>query len=336
MDAVALLLPRLDGATRTEWLLYGAPAAGAYAAALGGLAALHGAARRRGPVRLPSAQTYDATQRAGVGSWPLARGLRSARAARLRMSAGARLARPAARGRPAARAARGGAAPRELRRGAGRCAADDALSAGLRLLRDNATPTRGSTTAPRRLAARSSSSIRAATTRCSPAARVYAETPDPARSRLDARVRLSRSSCVDPNRRWPWLAHAALLAKHRLHDLPLARRYAAAIDRYTTAPDVPLWARQMEIFILEDMNELEAARIMLGGLLESGDDPRSGRGPLPEQRLEELEASAAQLVVSVRRICRNLDDLDARRLQFLSHCFVTMLVLAQGLAYKRY
>jgi hypothetical protein len=26
----------------------------------------------------------------------------------------------------------------------------------------------------------------------------------------------------------------------------------------------------MEIFILEDMNELEAARIMLGGLIESG------------------------------------------------------------------
>ena len=28
----------LDGVTRTEWLLYGTPAAGAYAAALGGLA----------------------------------------------------------------------------------------------------------------------------------------------------------------------------------------------------------------------------------------------------------------------------------------------------------
>ena len=78
---------------------------------------------------------------------------------------------------------------------------------------------------------------------------------------------------LDPNRRWPWLAHAALLAKHRLKDLPLARRYAAAIDRHTTAVDVPLWARQMEIFILEDMNELEAARIMLGGLLASGRIP---------------------------------------------------------------
>jgi hypothetical protein len=37
LDGVALLLPRLDAVTRTEWLLYGAPAAGAYALALGSL-----------------------------------------------------------------------------------------------------------------------------------------------------------------------------------------------------------------------------------------------------------------------------------------------------------
>lgn len=37
VDAVALVLPRLEDATRTEWLLYGAPAPGAYAAVLGAL-----------------------------------------------------------------------------------------------------------------------------------------------------------------------------------------------------------------------------------------------------------------------------------------------------------
>jgi hypothetical protein len=93
---------------------------------------------------------------------------------------------------------------------------------------------------------------------------------------------------LDPNRRWPWLAHAALLAKHRLHDLPLARRYAAAIDRNVSA-EVPLWARQMEIFILEDMNELEAARIMLGGLLASGKITDPAEAAFLKQRLEALE-----------------------------------------------
>lgn len=38
VDAIALLLPRLDSVTRTEWLLYGAPPASAYASALCSLA----------------------------------------------------------------------------------------------------------------------------------------------------------------------------------------------------------------------------------------------------------------------------------------------------------
>jgi hypothetical protein len=121
------------------------------------------------------------------------------------------------------------------------------------------------------------------------AARIYAENPDPARSRMALEF-VYQEFLHDPDRRWPWLAHAALLAKHRLGDLGLARRYAAAIDHFTTAPGVPLWAKQMEIFILEDMNELEAARIMLGGLLESGTihDPAELR--FLAGRLKELEA----------------------------------------------
>jgi len=120
------------------------------------------------------------------------------------------------------------------------------------------------------------------------AARVYAENPDPAKSRL-ALDFVYRQYLKSPNTRWPWLAHAALIAKHRLRDLPLARRYAAAIDRYTTDPSVPSWARQMEIFILEDMNELEAAKIMLGGLLASGRVTDPAEAKFLRERLEQLE-----------------------------------------------
>ena len=125
------------------------------------------------------------------------------------------------------------------------------------------------------------------------AARIYAEHPDPARARVMLEL-IHEQFLFDPNRRWPWLAHAALLAKHRLKDLPLARRYAAAIDRHTTAADVPLWARQMEIFILEDMNELEAARIMLGGLLASGRITDPAELGFLKQRLQELESRAGR------------------------------------------
>lgn len=38
VDAIAFVLPRVDAATRTEWLVYDAPSPGAYAAALAGLA----------------------------------------------------------------------------------------------------------------------------------------------------------------------------------------------------------------------------------------------------------------------------------------------------------
>jgi hypothetical protein len=124
------------------------------------------------------------------------------------------------------------------------------------------------------------------------AARIYAEVDDPEKVRAMLRF-IHQAFAQDPNRRWPALAHAALLAKHRLGDLPLARRYAGDLQRLTTDPAIPLWAKQMEIFILEDMNELEAARIMLGGLLASGRLEDSAERRFLEQRLEDLERRIA-------------------------------------------
>lgn len=123
------------------------------------------------------------------------------------------------------------------------------------------------------------------------AARVYAEVPDAGRTRTMLEF-IHREFLRDPDRRWPWLAHAALLAKHRLRDLPLARRYAADLQRLVKAAGVPTWVTQMEVFILEDMNELEAAKVMLGGLLASGRirDPAEAR--FLKERLDALEARA--------------------------------------------
>lgn len=125
------------------------------------------------------------------------------------------------------------------------------------------------------------------------AARVYAEVPDAARSRAMLEF-IHREFLRDPERRWPWLAHAALLAKHRLRDLPLARRYAADLQRLVKSADVPAWVTQMEIFILEDMDELEAAKVLLGGLLASGRIQDPGEARFLKQRLDALEARTAQ------------------------------------------
>jgi len=120
------------------------------------------------------------------------------------------------------------------------------------------------------------------------AARIYAENPDPEKARRMYEF-VYEEFMRAPNERWAPLAHVALLAKHRLNDLPLARRYAAAIQRLTTDPTIPSWARQMEIFILEDMDELEAARIMLGGLLATGRIHDADERRFLQGRLEEIE-----------------------------------------------
>jgi hypothetical protein len=125
------------------------------------------------------------------------------------------------------------------------------------------------------------------------ASRLYAEVPDPARQRKMLEL-VYREYLKDPNRRWPWLAHATVIAKHELKDLPLARRFAVALQQHTTTPDAPIWVRQMEPFILEDMNELEAAKVLIGGMVASGQvkDERDLR--LLEQRLQTLEERIAR------------------------------------------
>jgi hypothetical protein len=121
------------------------------------------------------------------------------------------------------------------------------------------------------------------------ASRVYADVPQEAKQRrmLDF---VYRKFFDDPGRRWPWLAHAAAIAKHRLKDPELARTYAAAIQQHATAPTVPTWARQMEAFILEDMDELETARLMIGGFLEKGLVKDAAEARFLAKRLEEIEA----------------------------------------------
>ena len=125
------------------------------------------------------------------------------------------------------------------------------------------------------------------------ASRLYGEIADDVKQRAMLEF-VYREFFIDPNHRWKSLAHAASLARHRLNDLPLARKYAQAIRLHATANEVPSWAKQMEIFLLEDMDELQSARILLGGLLQSGEitDPHEYR--FLEQRLIALEQKAKE------------------------------------------
>jgi hypothetical protein len=118
------------------------------------------------------------------------------------------------------------------------------------------------------------------------ASQVYAQVPDPAKQRAICQF-VRREFDLDPDRRWRWLAHCAIMAKHRLHDARLALGYADAITK--RARGASNWARQMRIFFLEDLGELEAATVLLGGLLASGEvsDPKEIH--FLTQRLEQLK-----------------------------------------------
>lgn len=101
------------------------------------------------------------------------------------------------------------------------------------------------------------------------ASRVYTETPDDAgkRQMLEFVYRRFRE---DPERRWPWMAHGVYVAKHRIKDLQLALKYANALRLNLSSATARPWVTQMEIFVLEDLGEIESARIIIGGLLASG------------------------------------------------------------------
>ena len=133
------------------------------------------------------------------------------------------------------------------------------------------------------------------------AARLYGSVSDPRRQRTMFAL-VHRRFLEDPDRRWPWLAHAAVMAKHRLGDSVLALRYARAVTEHATGPRVPAWVRDMSALIAADIGELETARLIIGGLLHSGRvrDPREIR--FLGAQLEELEARAAGRDFGVRGV----------------------------------
>ena len=120
------------------------------------------------------------------------------------------------------------------------------------------------------------------------ASQIYSQVPDEEKQRRMCEF-VREEFARDPDRRWRWLAHCAIMAKHRLRDARLALAYAEAITQ--NARNASNWARQMRIFILEDLGEVEAAKVLLGGLLASGEVTEPKEIHFLMERLKELEAA---------------------------------------------
>lgn len=124
------------------------------------------------------------------------------------------------------------------------------------------------------------------------ASRLYGEVADPERSRVMLDFVAARFA-QDPARRWPWLAHAVFVAQHRLRDPTLARHYARLLAAAPADIATPGWAHQLEVFVLENFGELDAARILLGGLLDSGRITDARERAFLERRLADIAARQA-------------------------------------------
>lgn len=119
------------------------------------------------------------------------------------------------------------------------------------------------------------------------ASQLYGQVPDPAKQRTMCDFVHARF-LEAPDLRWRWLAHCAIMAKHRLRDPGLALRYAADITRH--AGGASGWARQMQVFILEDLGETESARVLLGGLLANDEVQDPAELHFLTERLKTLES----------------------------------------------
>ena len=128
------------------------------------------------------------------------------------------------------------------------------------------------------------------------ASRVYSNVPSPEKKRAMFEF-VHERFLEDPDRRWPWLAYAAIDTKHHLKDLQTALRYTKAITEHATGDDVPAWARDMSVLVLEELGEYESAVFLAHHLLESGrvSDPNEVRHLAEKlESLKRLKEAAAQ------------------------------------------
>lgn len=71
--------------------------------------------------------------------------------------------------------------------------------------------------------------------------------------------------------KWRWLAHAVFIARYQMNDLNRALELAHTLAALPS-DDLPFWAAQMPVFIMNAQGDKQAAYSMMVGMLASGVD----------------------------------------------------------------
>ena len=100
--------------------------------------------------------------------------------------------------------------------------------------------------------------------------RVYSQVSEPAKIVKLIEV-TQHLFTINPVQHWRRMTEACLLAKHQLKDLSLALTLAKQVADLPASIELPHWARDMKLILLDELNQLESAQLLISSMLQSGE-----------------------------------------------------------------
>jgi hypothetical protein len=99
------------------------------------------------------------------------------------------------------------------------------------------------------------------------AVRVYTRVNDVARKKV--MLDFVQQQFIKNPAQWRFFAEATVVAKHGLKDPRLALTYAKQLTQLGPA-DMPFWVKDLPLVLLEDLKEIDSAKLLIGAMLSSG------------------------------------------------------------------
>ena len=93
----------------------------------------------------------------------------------------------------------------------------------------------------------------------------------------------------NPAVNWRRMTEAILIAKHRIGDLQLALKLAQKISDLDSSYDLPRWARDMHLVVLDQMGEKEAAMTLIASILQTDNTLGNDERRFLEHRLLKIQ-----------------------------------------------
>ncbi len=93
----------------------------------------------------------------------------------------------------------------------------------------------------------------------------------------------------NPMVNWRRMTEAVLIAKHRIGDLELALKLSQKISDLDPSYDLPRWARDMHLVVLDQMGEKEAAMTLIASILQTDETLGNDERRFLEDRLSKIQ-----------------------------------------------